>query len=114
MSEPEGLSEILTTGDYQHVRVERHGFAAYVTLARPDVHNAFNARLIAELQAAFQVLGADDGVRAIVLRGDGPSFCAGADLNWMRASLDFTATRTWPTRCAWPTCSAPSTPAPSR
>jgi methylglutaconyl-CoA hydratase len=90
MSEPEGLSEILTTGDYQHLRVARQGFAAYVTLARPDVHNAFNARLIAELQAAFQVLAGDDGVRAIVLRGDGPSFCAGADLNWMRASLDFT------------------------
>ncbi|HLZ22683.1 MAG TPA: enoyl-CoA hydratase-related protein [Ktedonobacterales bacterium] len=89
MAEPEGLSEVLTTGEYRHLRIERRGIAAYVTLARPDVHNAFNARLIAELHAAFQTLSADDGVRAIVLQGEGPSFCAGADLNWMRASLDF-------------------------
>jgi methylglutaconyl-CoA hydratase len=89
MSEPEGLSEILSTGNYQHLRCERRGFAAYITLARPEVHNAFNARLIAELHAAFQTLGEDDSVRAVVLAGDGPSFSAGADLTWMRGSLDF-------------------------
>src|SRR5215472_14302585 len=53
MAEPEGLSEVLSTGEYRHLRIERRGFAAFVTLARPEVHNAFNARLIAELQAAF-------------------------------------------------------------
>ena len=89
MSEPEGLSEILSTGVYQHLRVERRGLAAYVTLARPEVHNAFNARLIAELLAAFQELDGDDDIRAVVLQGDGPNFSAGADLNWMGASLHY-------------------------
>jgi methylglutaconyl-CoA hydratase len=86
--------ELLTpSGDlgdaYQHLRVERRGFAAYVTLDRPEVHNAFNARMIAELQDAFGQIDGRDDVRAVVLRGEGPNFCAGADLNWMRSSLDF-------------------------
>lgn len=75
---------------YEHLRVERRGFAAIVTLSRPEVHNAFNARLIADIQAAFERLSAQDDVGAIVLQGEGRSFCAGADLHWMRASLDFT------------------------
>ncbi len=57
---------------------------AVVWLAREKVRNAFNETLIAELAAAFTRLGADDGVRAIVLAGRGPAFCAGADLDWMR------------------------------
>lgn len=57
---------------------------AVVWLAREKVRNAFNESLIAELAAAFTQLGADDGVRAIVLAGRGPAFCAGADLDWMR------------------------------
>ena len=57
---------------------------ATVWLAREKVRNAFNETLIAELTAAFTRLGADDGVRAIVLAGRGPAFCAGADLDWMR------------------------------
>lgn len=75
---------------FQHLRVERRGQAAYVTLNRPDVHNAFSEVLIAELSQAFNGLSADDSVRAVVLQGAGRSFCAGADLNWMRASLEFT------------------------
>jgi methylglutaconyl-CoA hydratase len=75
--------------EYTHLRVERHGIAAYVTLSRPEVHNAFNAQLMRELRSAFEALSNDDDVRAVVLAGDGPSFCAGADLNWMRSSLDF-------------------------
>ncbi len=75
---------------YQHLRVERRGATAVVTLARPDVHNAFNARLIAELQDAFAHLSADEDLRAVVLQGEGRSFCAGADLHWMRSSLDYT------------------------
>jgi methylglutaconyl-CoA hydratase len=55
-----------------------------VTLNRPDVHNAFNETLIAELTEAMRSLGADDDVRVVVLAGNGPSFCAGADLNWMK------------------------------
>jgi len=86
------MSEVKSTGaidQYQHLRIDRHGIAAYVTLNRPEVHNAFNARLIAELQEAFDRLSNEDEVRAVVLAGAGPSFCAGADLNWMRTSLDF-------------------------
>lgn len=78
------------SGGYQHLRVERRGFAVWVTLARPDVHNAFNAAMIAELHAAFEELSADDSLRAVVLAGEGRNFCAGADLNWMGASLAYT------------------------
>ncbi len=70
--------------------VRRDGPVAYVVLNRPEVRNAFNAALIAELHEAFDSLGADDGVRAIVLQGEGKTFCGGADINWMRASLDLT------------------------
>jgi len=57
---------------------------ATVTMNRPGVHNAFNAELISTLTRAFERLGEDESVRAVVLTGEGPSFSAGADLNWMR------------------------------
>lgn len=60
---------------------------ARVTLARPDVRNAFNAELIAELRRAFDHLSHDASVRAIVLAGEGKVFCGGADINWMRGAL---------------------------
>lgn len=63
---------------------------ARVTLARPDVRNAFNAELIAELRATFERLSADQRVRAIVLAGEGKVFCGGADINWMRGALALT------------------------
>lgn len=65
------------------------GAVARVTLSRPAVHNAFDAQLIDELRRAFAGLADEpsDALRAVVLAGDGPSFCAGADINWMRASL---------------------------
>ena len=75
---------------FAHLRVERRGVAAYVTMARPEVHNAFNERLIAELGTAFELLDGDDDLRAVVLRGEGRNFCAGADLTWMGASLNYT------------------------
>lgn len=59
---------------------------ARVTLARPEKHNAFDAATILELTQAFASLGADEAVRAILLSGEGPSFCAGADAGWMRES----------------------------
>ena len=62
---------------------------ATVTLNRPAVHNAFNDDLIARLDRAFAELGADPGVRVIVLAANGKSFCAGADLNWMKAMLGY-------------------------
>ncbi len=70
------------------LRVERSGSTARVTLDRPAVRNAFNAELIAELDAAFDALGRDERVRTVVLAGAGKTFCGGADVNWMRGSLD--------------------------
>jgi methylglutaconyl-CoA hydratase len=62
---------------------------AEVWLDRPEVRNAFNDGVIAELTAAFRTLGADPDLRAIVLGGHGKAFCAGADLSWMRAMAEF-------------------------
>jgi len=59
-------------------------FVAEVWLNRPEVRNAFDDVVISELTEAFAALGAEPGLRAIVLGGHGKAFCAGADLNWMR------------------------------
>jgi len=60
-----------------------------ITMSRPDVFNAFDEAMIAELDAAFDQLSSDDSVRVIVLAGDGKHFSAGADLKWMqRASQE--------------------------
>ena len=67
------------------LRIERDEDVLRVTLARPETRNAFDAALIAELSEAFVDVGT---CRAVVLSGDGPSFCAGADVEWMRASAD--------------------------
>ena len=67
------------------LRVERDGSLLRIALARPERRNAFDAALIAELTAAFADVG---DVRAVVLTGDGPSFSAGADIEWMRASVE--------------------------
>jgi methylglutaconyl-CoA hydratase len=74
------------------LRLERtgpNGAIARLTLARPEVHNAFNATLIAELRSVFSALAREGPteLRAVVLAGDGPSFCAGADVAWMRAAI---------------------------
>lgn len=70
------------------LEVHREGPLLRITLARPEKRNAFDAELIAELTGAFGWAG---DARAVVLRGEGPSFSAGADLDWMRASLDLSA-----------------------
>jgi methylglutaconyl-CoA hydratase len=74
------------------VRVERDGTFARVTLARPEVRNAFNAALIAELTTIFNGFAREpaDALRGVVLAGDGPVFCAGADVEWMREAADLT------------------------
>jgi methylglutaconyl-CoA hydratase len=77
----------------QSLRLERtgpDGVVARVVLDRPDVHNAFDAALIAELRRAFAGLARESPaeLRAVVLAGAGPSFCAGADLAWMRAAME--------------------------
>jgi methylglutaconyl-CoA hydratase len=70
------------------LNVEREGSCARVTLARPAVRNAFNAEMIAALREAFAALGQAEDVRTIVLAGEGKVFSGGADVNWMRASLE--------------------------
>jgi methylglutaconyl-CoA hydratase len=67
------------------LRVTRDDDLLQITLARPETRNAFDAALILELAEAFVDVGT---VRAVVLAGEGPSFCAGADVEWMRASVD--------------------------
>jgi methylglutaconyl-CoA hydratase len=74
------------------LRLERSGpgdVVARVTLTRPDVHNAFNASLIADLRTTFGALAREpaERLRAVVLTGEGGSFCAGADIDWMRAAV---------------------------
>lgn len=61
---------------------------ARVTLARPAVRNAFNADVIERLHEVFTRITAADDVRAVVLAGEGKVFCGGADISWMRSSLD--------------------------
>ena len=75
------------------LRVDRDGpsgVVARVTLDRPEVHNAFNASVIAELRTTFASLARQGPteLRAVVLAGSGPSFCAGADVAWMRAAME--------------------------
>ena len=72
------------TGQPAQLRVDVNDTVAVVVLARPDVHNAFDETLIAELTRTLAALDADPGVRVVVLAGQGRSFCAGADLNWMQ------------------------------
>lgn len=60
-----------------------------VTLARPDLHNAFNDEMMAELAVAIEAGGRDPAVRVVVLAGEGKSFCAGADVNWMKRMVGY-------------------------
>jgi methylglutaconyl-CoA hydratase len=69
---------------YQTLNITVEDRFATVTLNRPDVRNAFNETTIAEVTLAFDELGKNEIVRAIVLAANGPAFCAGADLNWMK------------------------------
>jgi methylglutaconyl-CoA hydratase len=67
------------------LRIERDGSVLRVTLAKPERRNAFDAELIRELHEAFADVG---DARVVVLAGDGPSFCAGADVEWQRAAIE--------------------------
>ncbi|MDD2546181.1 MAG: enoyl-CoA hydratase/isomerase family protein [Burkholderiaceae bacterium] len=66
------------------------GPRATITLTQPEVRNAFSDEVIAEITAAFTEVGARDDVRVVVLAAEGPAFCAGANLNWMRRMADYT------------------------
>jgi methylglutaconyl-CoA hydratase len=76
--------------DYTCLLLTREGGAATVKLNRPERHNAFDETLVAELTDVLERLSADETVRAIVLDGEGPSFCAGADLVWMGKMAGYT------------------------
>ena len=72
-----------------HVLTERDRYGvATVTLDRPEKRNAFNDEVIGEIEAAFADVGGDDAVRVVVLAANGPSFCGGADVNWLKASVE--------------------------
>lgn len=76
--------------DYQTIVAEIKDDIAYIKLNRPDIRNAFNEVMIAELNNAFLNLKEDNSLRAVVMTGEGKSFCAGADLHWMRKMKDYT------------------------
>jgi methylglutaconyl-CoA hydratase len=72
------------------LQTTQQGAVLTLTLSRPDVRNAFNDEVIAEITHAFQDAASRADVRAVVLAAVGPAFCAGADLNWMRRMADYT------------------------
>jgi len=74
---------------YETLQIEMGHGVAIVWMNRPEVRNAFNEAMIAELTGVFRALDADADVRAVVLAGRGPAFCAGADLNWMKKMAGF-------------------------
>jgi methylglutaconyl-CoA hydratase len=75
--------------EYETVKVDKDGAVARVSFCRPEIHNAFNDTLIYEMTDLFKSLKKDKKLRLVVLTGEGKSFCAGADLNWMRRVKDY-------------------------
>ena len=72
------------------LRIERDDRGvALLALNRPEVHNAFDETMIREIIEAFRDLGADNDVRVIIIAAEGKSFCAGADLNWMKRAAQY-------------------------
>jgi len=76
--------------NFSHLTVSAQGAVATITLARPEVRNAFSDLVIEEITAAFTEVGARAHIRAVVLAAEGTAFCAGADLHWMRRMADYT------------------------
>lgn len=75
---------------YQTIEFEINGDLGIVWLNRPQIHNAFNEVMIGELLDLFNEINSMEDIRIVMLRGRGKSFCAGADLNWMRGVADYT------------------------
>jgi len=75
--------------NYKTVIFEIKDLVANVVLNRPEVHNAFNEVMIKELTEIFEKLSKNDSIRVVVLTGNGKSFCAGADLNWMKKVINY-------------------------
>ncbi|MAG55037.1 MAG: enoyl-CoA hydratase [Planctomycetes bacterium] len=69
--------------------LRRAGSRLGIRLNRPEVRNAFDERMIAELTSLFEEVAKDDSLRCVILRGEGAAFCAGADISWMRRAADY-------------------------
>lgn len=76
--------------DYRTLKIAVANDVATVTLSRPEVKNAFDDVMLSELLDVYAQMGSDSGVRVVVLTGEGDSFCAGADLNYMKGTIDYT------------------------
>ncbi len=76
--------------NFTTIQLEISNQVASIWLNRPEIHNAFNEEMIGEILRCYEMLNMLDSVRVVVLRGKGKSFCAGADLNWMRDVAKFT------------------------
>ena len=74
--------------EFSTIKYEVDNRVARVTFNRPEIHNAFNNTVITEMQQVFNEIKKDDNIRVVVLTGAGKSFCAGADLNWMRSVVN--------------------------
>ncbi|MFH1688238.1 MAG: enoyl-CoA hydratase-related protein [bacterium] len=72
---------------YETIKYDIDGRIARVTFNRPGIHNAFNGTVITEMADVFDRIAGDDSLRVVLLTGQGKSFCAGADLNWMRGVI---------------------------
>ena len=74
---------------FQTIQYLKENYVARVNLNRPEIHNAFNDTMLTELMQVFGEIKHDDSVRVVVLTGNGKSFCAGADLNWMKKMVNY-------------------------
>lgn len=76
--------------NFQRLKIEKTESIITVRLNRPEIHNAFDPVLIDELKTCFEQISQDQSIRVVVLTGNGKSFCAGADLNWMKSTVRYT------------------------
>jgi methylglutaconyl-CoA hydratase len=74
--------------NYTTLKFKKTGQVANVTFSRPEIHNAFNSTVIREMSAVLSEIEKDSELRVVVLTGEGKSFCAGADMHWMKAVVD--------------------------
>jgi len=79
----------MTGSTYETIIYTKEDRIARVVFNRPDVHNAFNTQMIGEIDDAFDKIISDESVRVVILTGAGKSFCAGADINWMREIIRY-------------------------
>ncbi len=79
----------MLSNNYFTVQLQKHKSVLEIMLNRPDIHNAFDDKMISELTQIFTNIASNRDIRAVVITGNGKSFCAGADLNWMRKMKDY-------------------------